>query len=162
MTETTELKIWPEKTLDACANEGGTNFSGELVMYYSSTKLEQKNSQSLAGAILWFNGMCCKQETQITSRAQSSSWASKEIDFWSFEVVICKYKVLLQIHFPTTRNRERRNFSFTKRWLKAKFYFAFFGNFPKSLRNLRSAKQWFEPCLSMHNLGLSQLFLVCQ
>ena len=34
---TTELKIWLEKTMDACANEGGTNFSGELIMYYRTS-----------------------------------------------------------------------------------------------------------------------------
>ena len=32
--ETTKLKIWLEKALDACANEGGrTNFFGGLIMY---------------------------------------------------------------------------------------------------------------------------------
>ena len=37
METTTELKIWLEKALDACVNEGGgTNFSRELIMYYSS------------------------------------------------------------------------------------------------------------------------------
>ena len=35
----TKLKIWLEKTLDTCANEGGTNFSGELIMYYSYSNL---------------------------------------------------------------------------------------------------------------------------
>ena len=39
MTETTELKIWLEKTVDAYAYEGGTNFSGELIMYYRSKGL---------------------------------------------------------------------------------------------------------------------------
>ena len=52
METTTELKIWPEKGLDACANEGegggGTNFLGELIMYYSV--LAEKTTQ-------WWNSL---------------------------------------------------------------------------------------------------------
>ena len=32
METTTELKIWLEKALDACANEGGTNFLREIIL----------------------------------------------------------------------------------------------------------------------------------
>ena len=39
METATELKIWLEKALDACANEGGTNFSGKLIMYYTTLLL---------------------------------------------------------------------------------------------------------------------------
>ena len=38
MHTTTVLKTWLEKALDACVNEGGTNFSVELIMYYRSTQ----------------------------------------------------------------------------------------------------------------------------
>ena len=39
METATELKIWLEKALDACANEGGTNFLGKLIMYYTTLLL---------------------------------------------------------------------------------------------------------------------------
>ena len=38
METMTELKIWLEKALDACANEGATHFSGELTICYRSLK----------------------------------------------------------------------------------------------------------------------------
>ena len=34
--ETTELRIWLEDLLEACAFEGGANFSGKLIICYSS------------------------------------------------------------------------------------------------------------------------------
>ena len=39
--ETTELKIWLEKTVDACANEGGAIFLGELILYYRTYNVLQ-------------------------------------------------------------------------------------------------------------------------
>ena len=38
-----ELKIELEKTLDACANEGGgANFLGELIMYYKTPAIAKR------------------------------------------------------------------------------------------------------------------------
>ena len=34
METTMELKIWLEKALDACANEGGTNFLREIILQF--------------------------------------------------------------------------------------------------------------------------------
>ena len=39
--ETTKLKIWLEKTVDACANERGAIFSGELILYYRANNALQ-------------------------------------------------------------------------------------------------------------------------
>ena len=38
-----KLRIGLENSLDACAFEGGTNFSGELIMYYRSTGAATKH-----------------------------------------------------------------------------------------------------------------------
>ena len=48
---TTELKIWFEKTLDACENEGGTNFSGELIMYLLQNPIDETHLDAVSGLI---------------------------------------------------------------------------------------------------------------
>ena len=37
--EMIKLRIWLENSLDACAFEGGTNFLGELILYYGSPRI---------------------------------------------------------------------------------------------------------------------------